>query len=165
MTGHLLDFVLLLVLLISLVTDLRRQKIYNAVTFPAIGLGLFWHTGFAGWAGLLFSGEGLLLGFGLLLVPYLLGGMGAGDVKLLAAIGALTGPAFVFSSFLYSSIIGGVIALTIMIRNSGWKQSLLRISHPSLKFRPRSAQGVFPYGVAIAIGTLAAYLWRDSNAF
>jgi prepilin peptidase CpaA len=165
MTDHLLDFVLFLILLISLVTDLRRHKIYNSVTLPAVGLGLTWHTGSGGWTGFLFSGEGMLLGFGLLLVPYLLGGMGAGDVKLLAAVGALTGPAFVFSSFLYSSMIGGVIALIIIIRSSGWKQSLLRIGHASLKFRSNAVQGAFPYGVAIAIGTLAAYLWRDSNAF
>lgn len=168
------DLVLLLMLSISLVTDLRSRNIYNWITLPAIGLGIVWHTWRDGWVGFSYSGEGFLLGLGVLLIPYLLGGMGAGDVKLMAAIGALTGPAFVFSSFLYSSIIGGAIALAIMIRQGEWKRSLHRIGHALFFLRTNAGalqaldkteiHGAFPYGVAITFGTLAAYLWGGSNA-
>lgn len=167
--------VLLLVLLISLITDLRSRNIYNWVTLPAIGSGILWHAWRDGWSGFVNSGEGFLLGLGLLLIPYLLGGMGAGDVKLMAAIGALTGPAFVFSSFLYSSLIGGMIALAILLYRGEWKRSLHRIGMALLVLRTHSGalqaldkrelHGAFPYGVAITFGTLAAFVWGGTYAF
>ncbi|MFP3361714.1 A24 family peptidase, partial [Planococcus sp. SIMBA_143] len=72
-----------MVLLISFITDVRNRRILNSVTFPAMGIGLLYYTMTLGLEGFLFSGAGLLVGFALLLIPYLLGGMGAGDVKLL----------------------------------------------------------------------------------
>ncbi|MFK4998209.1 prepilin peptidase [Bacillus sp. N9] len=66
-----------------------------------------------------FSGKGFLVGFALLLIPYLLGGMGAGDVKLMAAIGALMGTTFVLYSFVYIALIGGFISIFLIMKNRG----------------------------------------------
>src|SRR5436309_3229359 len=78
-----------LVLAVS-IFDLRERRIPNFLVLPAacIGLGL---NLYGGWDGLLFSAQGLAVGLTLLFVPYLLGAMGAGDVKFLAAIGAFVG--------------------------------------------------------------------------
>ena len=73
---------------VALFTDTRRGRIPNWLTFPALGLGVALHSFVGGGDGLLFAAEGAALGLGLFLVPFLIGGMGAGDVKLLAALGA-----------------------------------------------------------------------------
>ncbi|MFC4767935.1 A24 family peptidase [Effusibacillus consociatus] len=163
-----IDFILAAALLISLVTDLRSRIIPNVMTFPVIVFAILYHTVLSGWDGFLFSGSGLLLGLGLLFIPFLLGGMGAGDVKLMAAIGALKGAAFVFSSFLYTCLIGGLIALVILAARKQLGKSLHRIAHALVFVRGSAASfdvldnneihHAFPYGVAIVLGTLFAYL-------
>lgn len=107
------------VLLISFVTDIKERKILNIVTFPAILFGLIYHSILNGMSGIAYSGLGFLLGFGLLLVPFLLGGMGAGDVKLMAAIGALTGMNFTLQAFVFIALIGGGISILLIIKQKG----------------------------------------------
>ena len=84
-----IDGLLIVVLLISCYTDLRFQKIYNIVLFPAALLALVFHTGFHGLNGLIFFLKGAGLGLVLLILPYLLGGMGAGTLNFWL----LSGPA------------------------------------------------------------------------
>jgi prepilin peptidase CpaA len=88
------DFVLLIVILICLVTDLRERRIYNKIVFPAVAAGIILNTAQFGLPGLRTSITGLLIGVMLFIVPFALGGLGAGDVKLLGAVGALKGPPF-----------------------------------------------------------------------
>ncbi len=77
--------------LFIIITDIKERKILNIVTLPTIIFGLI-IIYYSSWFGRIsFSGKGFLLVLGYLLIPYLLGGMGAGDVKLMAAIGALNG--------------------------------------------------------------------------
>lgn len=164
-----INFVLVTVLLISLITDIKKRKILNVVTLPAILFGFFYYTAFQGIEGFLFSGKGFLLGLSLLLIPYLLGGMGAGDVKLMAAIGALMGPSFVLYSFIYIALIGGLISVVLIMKRSGIKNSLksflfqvffLRGNLGSLLFsKDKSSSISFPYGVAIVLGTLCMLVW------
>ncbi|MCA0987530.1 A24 family peptidase [Guptibacillus algicola] len=151
-------------LLISLYTDIRNRKILNIVTFPAMLLGVVYYTITLGFEGLLFSVAGLLVGFLLLIIPYLLGGMGAGDVKLLASVGALTGVTFVLHSFVYTALAGGVIALILLVRRLEFKKLsplyllsffyLLKNITSSNDDKPRIT---FPYGVAITVGTLCTF--------
>jgi prepilin peptidase CpaA len=128
------------------------------VTFPAIGLGVLVHTFTAGLDGLFFSLLGIVIGFGLLIFPYLLGGMAAGDVKLLMAIGALKGTAFTFGSFIYIAIIGGIIAVIILVMKKEFSTTIKRMI---FSLRLQTLDGLnkneihhaFPYGVAIVLGT------------
>src|SRR3954452_20112624 len=91
-----LQILILVVVAIAVVTDIRRRRIYNVLTFPAMALGIVLNTVLHGGAGLLLSVTGLLLGAAIFFIPGAAGGRGAGDLKLLAAIGALGGPVFVF---------------------------------------------------------------------
>lgn len=85
------------------------------LTYPTIFISLFCHLIMSGFNGLLFSLGGLTLGIAIFLIPYLMGGMGAGDVKLMGAVGAVIGPKGVFIAFLMTAIIGGFYALVLLI--------------------------------------------------
>jgi prepilin peptidase CpaA len=102
------------VLLIAAIIDMRVQKIPNLLTFPAAALALFYHCFTNGISGFLFSIGGLVTGTALLLIPYLLGGMGAGDAKLMGVVGGTIGAKGVFIAFLFTAIAGGVYALVFI---------------------------------------------------
>ncbi|WP_129689928.1 A24 family peptidase [Gottfriedia acidiceleris] len=158
------DTILVITLLISLITDIQKRKILNIVTLPAILIGFIYYTATLGWEGFLFSGKGFLTGAAFLFIPYLLGGMGAGDVKLMAAIGALTGAMFTFYSFIYIALIGGIISLVLIMKNRGIWNSIksfffemfyLRSNLGSVILNANKQSSIsFPYGVAIALGTV-----------
>uniref|UniRef100_A0A942T3A0 Prepilin peptidase n=1 Tax=Neobacillus citreus TaxID=2833578 RepID=A0A942T3A0_9BACI len=162
-------FVLIIALLISLITDILKRKILNIITLPAILFGFIYYAVFQGLEGFLFSGKGFLLGLSLLLIPYLLGGMGAGDVKLMASVGALMGGSFVLNSFVYIALIGGLISVILIIKKNGFIYSVksfyfyiifLRGNFVSLLLsRDKSSSISFPYGVAIVFGTLCTFIW------
>ncbi|MCM3602697.1 A24 family peptidase [Robertmurraya korlensis] len=142
--------VLLITLAISLYTDIRERRILNKVTLPATIAGFIFYSFDLGLQGLLYSLTGFVVGFLMLLIPYLLGGMGAGDVKLMAAIGALTGAAFTLQSFFYTAIIGGIISAILILKNRGiWRKA----------GSPKNREPItFPYGVPIVLGTLCAFI-------
>jgi len=94
-----IEIVLFIVLFIAIITDLSYRKIPNALTFPAMFCGVGVHIYSGGWGGLGFSTLGIVTGIGLLFVFYLFGMMGAGDVKLMGAVGSFLGPAGVFRPF------------------------------------------------------------------
>lgn len=164
------DIILLLVLIICVVTDIKSRKILNIFTLPTILFGIGFHIYFTGLDGFLYSGIGLLVGFILLFIPFLMGGIGAGDVKLLTAIGALKGSSFVFYSFLFAAIIGGAIALVIMIKRKELKSFFKRLvfsilfiktDQGSLLLEKKDIAPTIPYGVPIAIGTLCMFLMGE----
>lgn len=162
------NLIVLVVILICSVTDIRSRKIYNSITVPAMALGLLLMGLTHGWQGLLSSSEGLLLGIGLLFIPFAIGGIGAGDVKLLGAVGALKGMTFVFTSFLYGAAIGGGIALFMIWRQKRMTKSAKNMFYAlSLVSGNKGALQVLdktdlapsvPYGVAIAAGVLITFL-------
>jgi prepilin peptidase CpaA len=103
------------VLIVSAAIDFRTQKIPNLITFPTMLIALVYHCMANGLDGLLFSLGGLAVGIGLLLLPYLMGGMGAGDAKLMGAVGGVVGAKAVFFAFILTAIVGGVYALVLLI--------------------------------------------------
>lgn len=105
---------LVTVLGIAVIVDLHSSRIPNWLTLSAMGFALAAHAWLNGVHGILFSLSGLGVGLGLLLLVYLAGGMGAGDVKLMAAVGAMVGPYGVLSIALLSALIGGLYALGAM---------------------------------------------------
>ncbi len=161
--------ILIIILLICLFTDIKSRKILNMVTLPSIVFAIAYNFLSTGFEGFLFSGKGLIVGLCLLLIPYLLGGMGAGDVKLMAAIGALLGTSFVFYSFIYTALIGGIIAIILIFKTNGVKNSIkafffnlifLRGSIGSMVLSKNKNNSIsFPYGVAIVLGTFCTLIW------
>jgi prepilin peptidase CpaA len=145
--------------------DLRTRRLPNALTltFAATGLALA-ATGLSG-VSVKASLFGLLLGLLLMLPGHILGATGAGDVKLLAAVGALIGPSNVIVAFFYTAIAGGVLALVVAQRRRRLAVTVQRarqliatraanvgeIEHPQANNR-------FAYGPAIAVGSMLAAL-------
>ncbi len=98
-----------------MISNFKRSPTF--LTLPSIGVGLFYYTLSQGASGFVFSLSGTLLGIGLLIVPYLMGGMGAGDAKLLGSVGAILGPKGVFIAFLFTAIAGGIYAIILLGMN------------------------------------------------
>jgi prepilin peptidase CpaA len=159
----LLNNAILIVLFLSAtVTDLKWNRIYNLQTYPAMACGLALGFAAAGADGALTSFLGLVVGLSLLSVFYLLGGVGAGDVKLLGAIGALKGSSFVLWTMFYTGLAGGTMALIIIIWQGSVRQTLKNlvffVRHPFRFQREQDHQNrqYLPYGFAISIGCFCA---------
>lgn len=160
----------LVVGLAACVTDFRSRRIPNVLTFGASGAAiLFWAVS-GGLHGLAFSVAGWFVGCLLFLPVFLLRGMGAGDVKLLAALGAWVGPGAAVWTALYAAVAGGVFAVvvtlaagyfTTMFRNLWGLLMFWRVAgvqpHPDLTLA--SAAGPrLPYAFPITAGAVAA-IW------
>lgn len=137
---------LTVLLIIAIYTDLRWSRIPNWLTFPAMGLGIVVHPWVGGLGDALFGLAGLVVGMGLFLLPYACKAIGAGDVKLLAAVGSMVGPFGAISVALLSVIAGGVYALGAM----GYQWGLAATSR-KLAF---AAYGAFVTGGATGMGNL-----------
>ncbi|HEY3443953.1 MAG TPA: A24 family peptidase [Paludibaculum sp.] len=98
-------------------TDLRNRTVPNRLTFSAVLGGLVWYGITGGLRGAVYSLAGAAVGFGSLLGFFLVGGMGGGDVKLLAASGASVGPELVFQALIWIALLGGAgAAVTVFWR-------------------------------------------------
>ena len=104
-----------MVLVVAAVIDGWKLKVPNWITFPMVISGWVYSTVYFGWAGLGWSLLGTVVGLALLLPAYAIGGMGAGDVKLLAGVGAWVWGTVTFYAFCVSAIVGGVIALAMVL--------------------------------------------------
>jgi len=163
------DLVLALMLTVCLVTDLRSRKIYNLVIFPVLIFGIGFNFVTGGGAGLLQSLWGTLAGLGILIIPFVLGGMGAGDVKLLAVIGAVKGPMFIVYTAIGMGLAGGVIALAIILYQRNFHRIVASFLQGGLMIMLRNfrisalnldnEKIMFPYGLAITIGAMGAFWW------
>lgn len=103
--------ILLFVALTCAVTDLWKGKIYNAITYPAMAVGLVLAIIQHGLSGIFFALGGFAVGFFPAFVLFALGGMGGGDVKLLGAIGAIAGAVAATETLILAFLVGGVFAL------------------------------------------------------
>jgi prepilin peptidase CpaA len=154
--------------LAAAVFDVQQQRIPNWLTLPGVIAGILLRFVLFGWKGLLSALAGCLIAGGIMFLFYLVRAMGAGDVKLLAAIGSLVGTRHAVAVLLATAISGGVLALVVVLsrrkamktlRNLG---SVVRFhfwtgmhAHPDLNLDNPSALRM-PYGLAIAAGTFYA---------
>jgi len=177
--------ILLAVVATAAVFDIRWRKIPNWLTLSGMTAGLALKTLLHGFAGLRLSAEGLALGFGIYLLFYWLRAMGAGDVKLMAAVGAIAGPVLWFNIFLAASVASGILAVCLSLVKGRFRQTLWNVGyltvellhfrrpyykHPELDVKSGHALKL-PHGVAIAAGVAAcmalpgvqsgiAYFWN-----
>lgn len=157
---------ILLTPLAALITyyDVRYRRIPNLVVLAALICGMTANTAVDGWRGLLSSLAGCLLGFGLMLIPHIFGALGAGDVKLFAAVGAVIGAPLVLRTFLIVLITGGVAAVLSALRAGMFIETARRvlfifgsllIGLPAPRYPiPVDRKQTIPYGVAITFGSL-----------
>ena len=158
-------------LVVAAVIDGWKLKVPNWITFPMIVGGWIASGAVFGWSGLGWSLVGTAVGLGLLLPAYAIGGMGAGDVKLLAGVGAWVGATHTFWAFLVSAIVGGLIAVGMVIYRRSWWQhyyEFWRILSEIVVVRDpnrlavsaaerKSSMTLLPYGIPIAIGTIGYF--------
>lgn len=147
--------------LIAVFTDLSRGIIPNGLTVPAAVGGIVFNLMTQGaMKGFSFSAGGLGLGLALTLIPFLLGGMGGGDVKLLGGIGAWVGYRCIFSIFVYGALIGGLVCLFVML-HAGRLSALRRVGtdvrrflRSRTKLEPHEDGLTIPYSLPIAAGVI-----------
>ncbi len=155
--------------LAAAVTDYRSRRIPNWLTLSGFCAGLLLHGMSGGLAGAGTSLLGAALAFAIYLVLYALRAMGAGDVKLMAALGALVGPGDWMVVFIAAALAGGLLACCMMVWKGRVYETLWNtwfIVNELVRFRAPYVRRVdldvkapealnMPYGVAIAVGTLA----------
>lgn len=170
-----IDIALILLVLGASIYDIRFRRIPNWISVTGALAGVLLNSFLQqqgsrifGVEGLIFSLEGLALGFGTYFLLYALRAMGAGDVKLMGAVGALAGPRDWFGIFLFTAILGGVLALIVVVFrgrvkktfwNVGYILGEMRHGRPAYINReeldvknPKSVG--LPHGAVIAVGTL-----------
>src|ERR1051325_6297019 len=164
--AHLIAAFAVALALTAAVSDVRERRIPNALTYPSVFLGLTLQTALHGYAGLRQSIAGCLLFGGGFLVFYLMRAMGAGDVKLAAALGSIVGLSESVTLMFATAVSGGALAVVYMIRSGQTKRTLLRTfsvvwhharhgldAHPEVNLdNPKAVR--MPYGLAFAMGTV-----------
>lgn len=160
-------------LVVAAVIDGYKLKVPNLITFPMILSGWLYSGLAYGWEGLGYSLLGTFVGLGLLLPAYAIGGMGAGDVKLLAGVGAWVGATVTFYAFCLSAVVGGVIAVAMVLYRRAWSKhraqfeviltEIVTLRNPNqlaaIAAERKSSMLLLPYGIPIAIGTIAYFVW------
>jgi len=159
----------LVVVAIATFTDLRSRRIPNWLVLPFLLVGIIVSTGIHGWTGLAQSLEGIGLGGLLFGILYWMGGMGMGDVKLVAAIGAWIGPSQLGFALVITGITGGIMALCWAAAGgflgelfSGTGELIFGMKERGMRTPPElvlsnPATRKLPYAPAIAIGTLVSF--------
>lgn len=141
---------------VAALIDLRWRRIPNWLTLAALAAGLVLHVGRSGLAGILVALGGAALGLCLLLPFYAIHAIGAGDVKLLAALGALLGPQALLSVAIYGGLVGGVVAAVMLAQKGLLRRSLSEIVTRPTRLHRSGLRA--PYGLAIAAGVYLSML-------
>jgi prepilin peptidase CpaA len=164
------------VLVVAAVIDGWKLKVPNWITFPLVISGwiysaCFSHAVETWWEGLLWSLLGTCVGLALLLPAYAIGGMGAGDVKLLAGVGAWMWSIHTLWGFAVSAIAGGIIAVVMVLVRRSWTKhknqfwmiftEILTVRDPeklaTIAAERKSQMLLLPYGIPLAVGTIAYF--------
>jgi prepilin peptidase CpaA len=142
-------WIAILVGLAATIDDLARGHISNWIPALALAGGLGWQMGQNGWMGGLYALGGAAVGFAVFLIFYLLGGMGGGDVKLMAGFGALLGPGGCLWAALLTAGVGGILAVGMIAVKSARRMILGRGETKNPVEQRRESM---PYAPAITLG-------------
>ncbi len=172
-------WVVTITLIVAAVVDGFELKVPNKITFPFVISGWLYSAVFASTMGMSWyeslgwSLLGTIVGLALLLPMHMIGGMGAGDVKLLAGVGAWIHVTHTFYSFTVSAVIGAILAVLMVTYQKGWSKhinqfwlivnEILTIKDPeqlsTIAAERKSSMLLLPYGIPIAMGTIAYFAW------
>jgi len=166
-------WVISFILIEAAIIDGRSLKVPNWLTYHFLLAGLAFAFATGGSDRLWWSLVGALVGLITLLPLYAIGGMGAGDVKLMAGLGAWIGPWIVLQAFVASAVVGGGIALLMMAYSGQLGEHLimtqligreiLTVRNPNLLAEKAAGRKpnsmLLPYGIPIAIGSIALFAW------
>lgn len=164
---------LVVVLLLACYTDLAARRIPNLLSFGGLLAGLGCQILLPEGAGFVSALQGVGLGFALFLPLYLLRAMGAGDVKLMAMVGAFVGVEQIIGVVLSTLIVGGILSVLVVLRRGAVMQLLnnlrLMLFEAGAKVaggklpvveQPVASVGKLPYAVVIALGALGYLLFQ-----
>ena len=156
------------------VYDIRSSRIPNVLTAPSMAAGLLLHLILGGWSQVASSVLGGFIGGGVFLLLFLLGGMGAGDVKLMAAVGCLAGVGSLSQILVATVLVGAALAVLLALYRRSLRQTITNVVALVTHYRENgfSRHDDFnldnvhtlrmPYAVPIAIGCMVS-LWMLVN--
>jgi len=161
-------------LITAAVIDGIQLRVPNWLTFPMILSGWAYSFADGGWSGVESSLWGTAAGLAMLLPLYAIGGMGAGDVKLLAGVGAWVHATHTFYAFMLTLVAGGIIAVLMVLYRRSWRKHIHQmrgivwevttIRDPNelsrIAAERKSSMLLLPYGIPIAIGTIVYFTWE-----
>src|SRR5215831_16827576 len=155
--------------LIIAYNDIRYRRIPNPYVLAVLVCGLAMNTIFNGEHGAVSSIEGAGVAFVLMFILHVFGAMGAGDVKLFSAVGAITGLSLVLPTFVIVVMTGGFLALMLALRRGTMRTTMLRVMNifvgvmPGEKIpryeNPAARRLTIPYSVAIPLGSLRPFIY------
>jgi prepilin peptidase CpaA len=164
--------------MIAAITDVWKFKVYNLLTLPLLAAGLLYRATQADLAsGLL----GVLFGFGALIALHVIGGMGAGDVKLMAALGAWLGMPLTFHVFIASSLAAGAYAVVLMVVTGKVGETFLNLKVLWMRLacigrylgaddrvekevrRADRRRRIIPFAAMVLVGIVGTLLWSGNN--
>lgn len=162
-----------IVLVEAAVIDGLKLKVPNWLTFHLTAAGLVYCGWVGGSTGLLWALAGAALGLALLLPLWLIGGMGAGDVKLMAGVGAWVGPSLVTGAFVSTAIVGGLMALAMVVWSGEYARhwarfqvignEILTIRNPdrlaAIAAERKPTMTLLPYAIPLATGSIGYFAW------
>ena len=161
-------------LIVGAVMDGARFRVPNWLTFSMILSGCACSAVQDGWPGLGWSLGGIAVGLACLLPFYAIGGMGAGDVKLFAGVGAWVHASHAFYAFGAAAVAGGIFAVAMILYRGSWRKhldqlhmvlfELMVIRDPTklseIAAARKSSMLLLPYAIPIAIGTIVYFAWE-----
>ena len=160
---------------IAVYTDVRVGKIFNWLTAPCVILGLVLNTVFGGWDGFQLSLAGIGVGFGVFMLSVMFGRLlGGGDIKLLIAVGAITGPVFLLWTIVYMALCGGVLAVIVAmwrgdliaclkrLASGLWMRMIAKVPLDIADAKPKAR---LPYAIPIALGSVITLIVTSWQGF
>jgi prepilin peptidase CpaA len=160
---------LLIVIFIAAYCDLKWRRIPNWLILSGLVTGFVLQAVSGGFPALIDALQGWLLGMALLMIPFILRGMGAGDVKLLGVVGAMQGWVFVVNTFLWMAVWGGIMSIIAFLASGRIQILVLQLAanyYPPwqvklavLKNKISPEKVTIPYGVAIGLGVISSMIW------
>ena len=155
--------------------DVKSRRVPNLLTGPAVLLGLLLHLSVGGWREMMISAVAGLICGSVFLIFYLAGGMGAGDVKLITAVGCLCGLHYIAAVLAFTAIAGGVMAFGLALARGRLKETILNVAalvlhHKSEGLTPHPEINVLnastlrlPYALAITAGCALTFCLQGAQ--